>query len=81
MERNALNFPETMHKYFVEHNVFKLETANIYEMGVQNKTKNPDFEHPGTEGSPASHFLPLPLNTHLGDWSSVKVIYYSSSRL
>jgi len=51
MERNALKFPRAMPKYFVEHNVLKLETANIDEMSFQNKNIFQQ-EHTGTEGAP-----------------------------
>ena len=73
-----------MPKYFVEHNVLKLETSNIEEMSFQNKNIFQQ-EHAGTEGAPwfSLLFLPTPHpalapNTHKDDWSSVKIIYYSS---
>ena len=40
-----------MPKYFVEHNVLKLETSNIEEMSFQNKNIFQQ-EHAGTEGAP-----------------------------
>lgn len=66
-----------MHKYLVEHNVFKLGTANIYEMSVQNKNRCFNRNMQGQRGLiDSASYCPLP-HIHKGDWSPIKIICYT----
>lgn len=67
-----------MYKYLVEHNVFKLGTANTYEMSVQNKNI---FQQnmQGQRGLiDSASYRPLP-HIHKGDWSPYKNNLFTAS--